>query len=67
MADSIDVLNQMGLFKDVTLDFSNLTKDEKGYEFQITCSLPARKGISGRSSTGKTRLNGSGKTGIVVQ
>lgn len=67
VADAVDVINQMELFKDVTLDFSNLTKNEQGYEFQITCSLPAGKGILGRSKAVKPGTNGSGKTGIVVQ
>lgn len=67
VADAVDMLNQLDLFKDVTLDFSNLTKSGQGYEFQITCSLPPAKSLAGRSSTGKPRSVGSGRTGIVVQ
>lgn len=67
VADAVDMINQMALFKDVTLDFSNLTKNEQGYEFQITCYLPAGKSIGVRSKAVKPGSNGSGKTGIVVQ
>jgi len=67
VADAVDVLNQLDLFKDVTLDFSNLAKSGQGYEFQITCSLPVQKGLAGRSSTGKAGATGSKQTGIVVQ
>lgn len=66
VADAVDVLNQLDLFKDVTLDFSNLAKNSQTYEFQVTCSMPTQKGIAGRTSVGKSRSSG-GKTGIVVQ
>lgn len=67
VADAVDVLNQLDLFKDVSLDFSNLAKSGQGYEFQITCSLPVQKALVGRSSAGKANSTSSGKTGIVVQ
>lgn len=66
VADAVDMLNQLDLFKDVTLDFSNLAKSNQAYEFQITCALPVQKSIVSRSSTGKSRSTG-GQTGIVVQ
>ncbi|MBP6962998.1 MAG: pilus assembly protein PilM [Armatimonadetes bacterium] len=67
IADSVDMLNQLGLFKDVTLDFSSLAKSGQTYEFQITCSLPERKSAGGTDSTGGARRGGGQTTGIVVQ
>jgi len=65
VADAVDILTEMGAFRSVELDYSNLV-DGKGcpaYEFQITCALPQKK----RSASLAGAARESARTGIVVR
>lgn len=65
VADAVDSITGLALFDTVGLDYSNLAEGEAvpKYDFQITCALKSKKRPSGRPS----RVDGSARTGIVVQ
>jgi len=65
VADAVDILTEMGTFRSVDLDYSNLEegKGSQSYDFQITCALPQKK----RQTSPPGEARESIRTGIVVR
>jgi len=57
LASAVRVLNRLAVFDRATLNFSNLAKsdDGQGYDFQITCVLPANRDSTMGSGTKQPR------------
>ncbi|MHB9110259.1 MAG: PilN domain-containing protein [Armatimonadota bacterium] len=58
LAIAVQAINRLPVFERATLDYSTMVKGEgaKGYDFQITCTLPAdRNAASGSAARGESR------------
>lgn len=58
LADAVQAINRLPVVERATLDYSTLVKGEggKGYDFQISCTLPAdRNAASGAAGGGQAR------------
>ena len=67
VASAVASLAEMAIFERALLDYSNLASADglQGYDFQITCTLPAEKGS--KSSKKSRKASAEGQTGMTVQ